>query len=84
MVFSCGGKLRCHKSILAQSSPVFEAMLNFPNSIESKSSEVSIKDIDLKTGSFMMEFVYTGIISNTGARDLPDFVNLFFAIMCGT
>jgi len=64
-VLVCSGhELPCHRAILAESSPVFDAALS-TNMVESQQSRLEIQDAEPATVERMLSFIYTGVIQGT-------------------
>ena len=71
---SCQGKeYKCHKSILAQRSTYFDAMLSH-DMAESQNNRVELKDLEADTAKDILTFIYTGKVNGMGekAADLLD------------
>ena len=68
-----GRQFKCHKSILAQRSSYFNAMLSH-DMVESQDSKVELKDLEADTAEDLLTFIYTGKVSDMGekAADLLD------------
>lgn len=79
LVSDDGKHFPCHRSVLAVSSPVFNAMFT-TEMAEKKQSEIQICWINGDTLSKMIEFIYTGELSHLPAKKSTDFVkDLFLA-----
>jgi len=64
VIVKCGGiKFECHKVFLASSSPVFKAMFNTQMK-EKISNEVHIDDVKPDVMAVLLQFLYTGKVSN--------------------
>jgi len=64
VVVKCGGiKFECHKVFLASSSPVFKAMFNTQMK-EKINNEVHINDVKPDVMAVLLQFLYTGKVSN--------------------
>lgn len=56
-------EIKAHKVLLAARSPVFESMLT-NGMIESSSNIIEVSDIDYEVMKEMIDFMYTGFVSN--------------------
>lgn len=56
-------EIKAHKVLLAARSPVFESMLT-NGMIESSSNVIEVSDIDYEVMKEMIDFMYTGFVSN--------------------
>lgn len=56
-------EIKAHKVLLAARSPVFESMLT-NGMIESSSNVIEVSDIDYEVMKEMIDFIYTGFVSN--------------------
>lgn len=65
VTLTCGSReFKCHKSILAVSSPYFMAMFSH-DMLERRSNSVKLKDIDADTLERILEYIYSGEIHLT-------------------
>ena len=64
-----GKEFKCHRVILAASSPVFATMFECDLN-EKRLNQVDIVDIDEKTFQELLRFIYTGEVWNFDAFDI--------------
>jgi len=57
LVLETGEELKCHKMVLAKTSPFFEAMLS-SDCMETKNNKMKVKDFSLETVSTCLEYFY--------------------------
>jgi len=77
LVVDTGEELSCHKLVLAQNSPFFEAMLSSDYE-ETKSNKMKVKDFSLVTVTTFLEYLYIGQV-NKGldkAKITPELMRL--------
>ena len=64
-VITCGGEsFKCHKAILAARSKYFESMFR-SDMAESSQSSIMMNDISAKAFTLLLEFIYTGSLSDS-------------------
>ena len=69
---SCQGKeYKCHKSILAQRSTYFDAMLSH-DMAESQNNRVELKDLEADTAEDILTFIYTGKVKKMDEENVED------------
>ena len=62
-----GRQFKCHKSILAQRSSYFDAMLSH-DMVESRENKVDLVDLEADTAEDLLTFIYTGKVTDVGEK----------------
>jgi len=75
LVVDSGGRIKCHKLVLAKCSPVFKAMLQ-TNMVEVKTNQMKMSGFDLETVRLFLEYTYSSKNMSEHDFDIKNFKNV--------